>query len=376
MLKTNIMGIELENPTVIASGPWSRGTDRLRRAMECGAGAVITESIVSEAYPERSPRYAYNSGNGGLQNIRLYSDMELENWIETLMELDRAKRYGSKTRVIVSIMATTPSELAYLARKVERTGVDGIEAGLACPIGEGPEIIAGDPEKVYNYAKAVVDAVNVPVSVKLSAETGNLPLVVKACNKAGVSGISGIDTLRGILNIDIDTGKPELATYGGYSGAPIRPIGLSTVAGIAQTTDLPIVGIGGIEDYRNLLEYIYAGASAGGIGTEILLRGYGVIGEILSNLDRWFDEKGITDIDEIRGKALTRLKSFEEIKVEALKASVRRLCNKEDCRLCAEGCMDMAISFDGRIRIDEERCTGCGLCIDKCPDGKLAMEWK
>ena len=376
MLKTNMMGIELENPVVVVSGPWSRGNERLKAAMECGAGAVITESIVSEADPEVSPRYAYNPKNGGFQNIRLYSDQELESWIDYLAELANNKRYGSKTKVIASIMATTPSELAYIARKVEKMGVDGIEAGLACPIGGGPEIISGDPDKVYDYAKAVVDAVSIPVSVKLSAETGNLPLVVKACNKAGVAGISGIDTIRGILSIDIDTGKPKLATYGGYSGAPIRPIGLSTVAGIAQSTYLPIVGIGGIRNYVNLLEYIFVGASAGGIGTEILLRGYQVIPEVLDGLERWFAEKGVTSIDQIRGKALSSLKSFEEIRVEALKSKVVERCTDAECRKCIEGCMDKAISFENEISVDENLCSGCGICIDKCPENKLKMEWK
>jgi dihydroorotate dehydrogenase subfamily 1 len=376
MIKTHMMGIEMDNPVVVVSGPWSRGSDRMKKALECGAGAVVTESIVSEAIPEIAPRYAYNSENEGIQNIRLYSNLELENWIDVLTEIDRAKRYGSKTKVIASIMGTTPSEMAYIARKVEKTGVDGIEAGIACPMGEGPEIIAGDPVKVYNFAKAIVDAVSIPVSVKLSAATGNLPLVVKACNKAGLSGISGIDTIRGILDIDIDTQRPKLATYGGYSGAPIRPIGLSTIAGIAQSTDLPIVGIGGIKNYEHLLEYIFVGASAGGIGSEILLRGYSVIGEILMNLDNWLAEQGISSIEEIKGNALGSLKSFEEIKVEDLKSDLLSKCTRSDCQQCVACCLDEAITFNKEIEIDKDICTGCGICIDKCPDQKLKLVWK
>ncbi len=124
-----------------------------------------------------------------------------------------------------------------------------------------------------------------PVSVKLSAGIGNLSAVVEAAGKAGVSGISGIDTLRCILKIDIESGKPDLPTYGGYSGAPIRPIGLATIASIAQCTDLPVIGMGGIENYENLIEYIMAGASAGGIGTAILLHGYDVVTQTIQDLE-------------------------------------------------------------------------------------------
>ena len=271
MHATDFMGLSLKNPVVIAPGPWSRG-EKLKDALQCNAGAIITESIVSESYADTSPRYTYSSDNRGLQTIRLYSAAELEEWIHWLEEAKKQKRYGSSSRLIASIMGSSPSELGYLAKKIEKTGIDGIEIGFACPMGEGQDIIAGDPQRVYACASEVVRSVHVPVSVKLSAGTGNLSAVVEAAGKAGVSGISGIDTLRCILKINIETGKPDLPTYGGYSGAPIRPIGLATIASIAQCTDLPIIGVGGIENYENLIEYIMAGASAGGIGTAILLQ--------------------------------------------------------------------------------------------------------
>lgn len=380
MIESNIMGIGIINPLIIAPGPWSRGKEGLKKALTCGAGAVITESIVSEAYSDLSPRYAYNRVNRGVQNIRLYSAIELEAWIKALLEVDKENRYSSDTRLIASVMGISPSEVAYVARKVEKTGVDGIEVGIACPMGEGPEIIAGDPVKVYDYIKAVVDTVSVPVSVKLSAATGNLPMVVKACNKAGASGISGIDTIRCILGIDVESNRPSLATYGGYSGAPIRPIGLSTIAGIAQSTNLPITGIGGIENYVNALEYIMAGASAVGIGSEILLRGYNVVGEVLDGLDKWLAEHGITDVNQIRGKALSYLKSFEEIKPDGRTARVIHTCRRADCLECMDGCLDEAISFDGNIVINNLKCTGCGLCVDKCLDkcldSNIELMWK
>lgn len=374
-MKANAMGLELASPVIIASGPWTRGRERMKKALALGAGAIITESIVSEAYPDFTPRYDYSITNGGVENIRLYSGIELEKWIEDLTYIFENNRFGSETKLIASIIGSSPSETVFLAKKIEKTGVDGIELGLACPMGEGPEIVAGDPAKVYAYAKAVVEAVSIPVSVKLSASTGNLPLVVNACAKAGVSGISAIDTIRCILNIDIESGKPGLPTYGGYSGAPIRPIGLSAVAGIAQCTGLPIIGIGGIRSAENAIEYIMAGADAVGIGSEILISGYEVISEISAGMDKWFEEKSFNAIDDIRGSALKHLKSFEEIKKENVRARIDSDCKDGSCRKCMRGCLDEAITFENKIMIDREKCTGCGLCVNKCPQRHIRLDW-
>ncbi len=379
MYATDLMGLTLDNPVIIAPGPWSRG-EKLKAALQCNAGAIITESIVSESYSDTCPRYAYSTDNRGLQNIRLYSALELEEWIHWLEEARSQKRYGSSSKLIASIMGTSPSELGYIAKKIEKTGIDGVEIGFACPMGEGQDIIAGDPERVYAYTSEVVKAVHVPVSVKLSAAAGNLSAVVEAAGKAGASGISGIDTLRCILKINIETGKPDLPTYGGYSGAPIRPIGLATIASIAQCTDLPVIGMGGIENHENLIEYIMAGASAGAIGTAILLHGYDVVTRTMQDLERWLQAHGITSIEEIRGRALPELHSFEEIKRDMKQAKLIAACDSASCRECMECidcCLHNAISPQGssndRIQIDAALCDGCGLCVKVCPEQKLTL---
>lgn len=376
MYNVKVMGIDIDNPVVIASGPWTRGLGKLKKALECGAGALITETIVGESYPDTCPRYSYDRANGGMQNIRLYSGSELENWINDLEAVEQAGRFGSKTKLIASIMGTTASEVRYLAKKVERTGIDGIELGLACPIGQGPENICCDADKVYEYTREVVNAVNVPVSVKVGADC-NLPAVVEAIEQAGAAGITGIDTIRCILSIDVESQKAGLPTYGGYSGAPIRPIALSTVAGIAQSTDLPVIGMGGIMNHINVLEHIMAGAAAGGIATGILLNGYGLVGKVIEDLEAWLRVHDVKRIEDIRGAALGGLKSFEEIKTEAKGAVIATDCSRPDCGKCAACCLEDAISTrDGHIMIDKGLCSGCGLCLDVCPYDKIKLTWK
>ena len=256
MITIDAMGLKLKNPIIVSAGPWTRGHKKIIEALKSGAAAVVTESIVSEPYPDVSPRYAFD-GNG-LQNIRMYSGLDMEGWLEEFRILRENDRFGQDGLIIANIMASTPSELSYVAGKFEKAGADALELGLACPMGEGQEIIAGDAEKVYNFTKAVVDSVNIPVMVKLTQSTSNLSDVVDALKRAGASGVTGIDTIRCILGIDTDTGKPILPTYGGYSGGPIRPIGLAMIAGMAQSTELPIFAIGGIENYKHALAEVYS----------------------------------------------------------------------------------------------------------------------
>jgi ferredoxin len=224
--------------------------------------------------------------------------------------------------------------------------------------------------------KEVVRNVKIPVIAKLSQNATNISKVAKAVKSAGGSGVSAINTVRCILGVDIDTMEPTLSTYGGYSGAPIRPLGLASVASIAQAVDIPICGIGGIENYKNVLEYIMLGASAVEIGTAVMINGFERITEIVGDLEQWADEKGVKEVKTIRGAALKNLKSFEEIKIEPVVSRIDHPVCNADCDACVKACIYGVIRKDGNnMLIDHEKCTGCGLCTFVCPDKKFKLDW-
>ena len=138
--------------------------------------------------------------------------------------------------------------------------------------------------------------------------------------------------------------------------------------------------MGGIENYENLIEYIMAGASAGGIGTAILLHGYDVVTQTIQHLETWMQAHGIKSIEEIRGRALPELYSFEEIKrdmkqVKLIKEQDGASCAK--CHKCIDCCLHNAISSpedpEAPIQIHESLCDGCGLCVSVCPERKLIL---
>ena len=368
-MNTIFLGLKLKNPIIVSAGPWSRDGQSIKKAIEAGAGAVITESIVSDAIIDVRPRIAYNGT--GAQNLRLYSDIQIEGWER---EMKIAKSGGGI--VIASVSGHTPSELAYLATKMELFGADAIEINVSNPMGESFEILASDADQMFLIIKEVVNHVHIPVMVKLSQTASNISRVAKAAKKAGASGVSAINSVRCILGVDIETGELMLPTYGGYSGTPIRPLGLAAVATISQTVDIPICGIGGIDNYKNAVEYIMLGASAVQIGTTVMINGFERITEIVRDFETWEREKKIKSINEIKGKALLNLKSFDEMKVEPVVSYSNKEICVEGCNACIKGCMYQAIfPGNGDVIIDKSLCTGCGVCLFVCPIKKLSLKW-
>ena len=359
-MKTDFLNLNMKNPLIVAAGPWNKDGHSIRKAIEAGAGAVITESIVSDAIMDVSPRIAYDGK--GAQNIRLYSDIQVEGWER---EMQIAKSGGGI--VIASVSAHTPSEVAYLAAKMERFGADAIEISISNPMGESLEVAASHADVVFEITKEVVSTVKIPVMVKLSQTATNITAVAPA--------ISAINTIRCILGVDIENARPMLPTYGGYSGAPIRPIGLAAVASIAQAVDVPVCGIGGIENYRNVLEYIMLGASAVQIGTAVMINGPEKIREISRELEMWAEEKNISDVEQIRGLALEKMKSFDEMKAEPVICNIDDIPCETECRRCEAACMYGAITRNaGGVEVNDRYCTGCGLCTFICPEKKLELK--
>ena len=367
MLKTDFVGLKLDNPVIIAAGPWNRDGNSLKQSLEAGAGAVVTESIISDTMLDVRPSIC--SDTMGAQNIRLYSDVQVEGWER---EMDIAKSGGGV--VIASVSGHTPSELAYLASKMEQFGADAIEMSVSNPMAESLEVVASHADVIFEMTQAVVNSVKIPVIVKLSQNTTNISKVAKAAKAAGASGVSAINTVRGILEIDLENARPSLSTYGGISGEYIRPLGLASVAAICQSVDIPVSGIGGISTAKHALEYIMLGASTVQIGTGVMLHGKEMIRPIISGIEEWLSAHGDLTLDAVRGRALSNLKSFDEMKYEPTVSTVAGVPCRELCRRCLECCMYGAIKrTEETVSVDQMKCIGCGLCVSECPAGKLML---
>ena len=281
-LRVKIAGIELRNPLMLASGILGISSELLKRAEKGGAGGVVTKTITKNPISGyENPvivelKYGYINAMG-LPNPGIdYFSEEIRNSKELL-----------KVPLIVSIGGSDEKELKYVAVKAVRSGADGIELNASCPHvkGYGVELIS-DP----NY-------------IKLSVHH-NIVDVAKKCIEGGADGIVAINTIRAMA-IDISSGKPILSNrYGGLSGPAIHPIAVRCVYELyEEVKDIPIIGVGGISSWKDVIEFIMAGASAVQLGSIIANKGTVVFNLMVRRIKRFLKEKKFKDIRELIGYA-------------------------------------------------------------------------
>jgi len=224
----------------------------------------------------------------------------IENYEE---EIKIAKRGG--VPIIGSIFGSNAEEFSYLAKKMESYGADAVELNLSCPHARGYGMEVGtDLELVEEIINAVKGEVKIPVWAKLTPNTSNMVEIAKAAEKADALVL--INTLRAMA-IDIDAKRPVLKNvFGGLSGKAIKPIGVRAVYEVYREVEKPIIGVGGIENGRDSIEYIMAGASAVEIGTGVYTRGIGVFKDIAREMEEWMKENGYSNISELVGIAQVR----------------------------------------------------------------------
>ena len=285
----------MKNPLFLASGILDESATSMLRVIKNGAGGVVTKSI------GMNPRNGY--GNPCV--------VELECGILNAMGLPNPgiKEYGneiielrSKTTVPIvgSVFASNENDFAELGIAMEGYGVDAIELNVSCPhvTNYGLEI-GSDAGLVKKIVKAVKKKIKIPVFVKISPNVD-----IKIAIESEADGIVAINSARA-MKIDIDAKMPILSNkVGGYSGPAIKPIGMRCVYEIATATNIPIIGVGGIMNGKDVIEYLMAGASAVQIGSGVHYRGIEIFKKLKEEMDEWMTKNGYESISELIGIAL------------------------------------------------------------------------
>ena len=297
-LRTEIAGLELRNPTMLASGFLDETGASMARVYEAGAGAVVTKSIGPE------PREGYLNPTVVELDAGLLNAIGLPNpgIVEYEGEVKRALSSGAV--VIGSVFGKDAREYADVAAKMAGYGVAAIELNLSCPHAKGLGTeIAEHEDAVLEFTKAVKDAVDLPVLPKLSPNVRDIAAFAVAAEKGGADGIVAINTVKAMA-ISPELKMPVLANrFGGLSGPAIRPIGVRAVYDIFEKVEIPIVGVGGVGSGRDALEYIMAGARAVQIGTAIIPKGLGVFNEVTKEIASVLEEIGLKSVREAIGVA-------------------------------------------------------------------------
>ncbi len=250
---------------MLAAGVLGTTASSLRRIMQCGAGAVVTKSIGVGPLEGHHGPVIVKTPAGYLNALGLPNPA-----LSFLSELEDLQAVPDRTPIIASIFGSCADEFVQLAQTLCRYA-DAIELNLSCPHARGYGLEVGyDPVIVEAITQQVVDAVEIPVWVKLTPNVADITVLGRAAENGGADAVVAVNTVKG-MTIDVQSGRPILANrFGGLSGAAIRPIAVKCVYDLYSTLRIPVVGVGGITQYEDALEFIMAGATAVQIGTAVI----------------------------------------------------------------------------------------------------------
>ena len=297
-LATEIAGLKLANPTMLAAGVLGLTGSALRKVVEAGAGAVVTKSFglkPREGYPNPTVVQV----DCGLLNAMGLPNPSIRYFGEEIRELKE-----TKVPVIVSIYGFSSEEFAKAAELAVKVGADALELNVSCPhVQETGAQIGSNPELLREVVRKVKNKVDKPVFVKLTPNVASIVEVAKAAVESGADAITAINTVRAMA-IEIETTQPLLANkIGGLSGPAIKPIAVRCVYEICREVDVPVIGCGGITDWRDAVEFMLAGASAVQIGTAIAFRGLRVFKSVARGINAYVRKKGFASVKDIVGLA-------------------------------------------------------------------------
>ena len=280
-----------------------------------------------------------------------------------------------------------------MAHDCEQAGADGIELNLSCPSPRaalhksmGGYLVGQDPELAALAVEATVCGTRLPVIAKMTVHASDVSAVAMACIKAGGSAISGINTARGLIGIDLQTEMP-LSTdikgqgyFSGLSGPLIKPIALAVCAKLAMVAGVPVSAIGGITNWKDTVEFILAGATTVQVCTGVMWYGFTLGKRLHRGLVNFMKEKGYSSIDDFRGNALKHFISEIPELPETYESTWYVELAKEKCtmcRMCLTACRDSSSGaieeVNGTLHIDEAKCTLCGLCLTVCKPEALTL---
>ena len=296
-LGVNICGVEFKNPIIAASGTYGFGREYNEFYPISILGGISTKgTTLKPRLGNPTPRIA-ETPSGILNAVGLQNP-----GVEHFIEYDLPFLKESGTKIIANVAGSTLSDYEEIAERLDGL-VDMIELNISCPnVKEGGVAFGIKPESVQNVTEKVkAKLLKTPLMVKLSPNVASISDNARAAENGGADCISLINTLTGMA-VDLEKRKPILANItGGMSGPAVKPVALRMVYEAAKAVNIPVIGLGGISNYRDVLEFMLVGAAAVQVGTANFTNPM-VIPEILQGLEEYMIKNGINDINDIVGK--------------------------------------------------------------------------
>ena len=401
-LTITFCGIRCENPFFLASSAVCTNYEMVARAFDAGWAGVFYKTICMQEIREVSPRFDAMHNNATHGDFYGFRNMEQlsENPVETDFDILRRLKQDYPTKVVIaSIMGQTEEEWIALAQMAEKAGCDAVELNFSCPqmkhSGMGSDV-GQSAELVRSFTACVKRSVSIPVIPKMTPNITHIAEPAEACVEAGADAISAINTIKAVT-MDTDAEVAGRRTVSGYSGRAVRPIALRHVLELAQALNgstplagqgdgagsqgagarVELSGIGGIETWRDALEFIQLGCNNVQVCTAVMQYGYRIIDDLVLGLQRYMAKRQVGDLCELVGELLPSFMKADSLDRETI---IYPKIDKDvciGCGRCEVSCSDgghQAIVFDSatrRPRLVGTKCVGCHLCRLVCPTGAI-----
>lgn len=384
-LNITFCGIPCENPFFLASSAVCTNYEMVSRAFDAGWAGVFYKTICLQEIKEVSPRFDAihnNTIHGDFYGFRNMEQLS-ENPVETDFDILHRLKQNYPTKVVIaSIMGQTEEQWITLAKMVEKAGCDAIELNFSCPQmkhkGMGSDV-GQDPELVRTFTACVKHNVKIPVISKMTPNITHITEPAKACVQAGADAISAINTIKSVT-IGFYAEVAGRYTVSGYSGRAVRPIAMSHILKLAQMPEkTELSGIGGIETWRDAMEFIQLGCNNVQVCTAVMQYGYRIIDDLTLGLQRYMAKRGISQLSELVGELIPSFMKPDSLDRDTI---IYPKIDQEQCVGCGRceiSCNDgghQAIVFDHdtrQPRIVGTKCVGCHLCRLVCPTGAIGV---
>ncbi len=355
-LKTSFDGLHLDNPLMPAAGPLVGDLEKLIFMKEAGCGAVITKTISTKE--PMIPKPCIYGDRDYVMNSELWSEYSKEIWIEQI--LPEYKK--TNDRPLIISVGYSKEDMEILIPLLDPFA-DAFEVSTHY-VGTNLSVIADTVKTIRSHTKK-------PIYMKISPHIPNPAEFARVIKENGANGIVAINSLGPTMKIDIETRSILYGNEKGFvwtSGPVIKNLALATVYQIKQAEpSLTVIGVGGIQNADDVIEFLLAGASGVQMLSAALLKGKQLYKKIIEELPKRLELYGFKSVEEVIQTTLSNHVSY--------KANVPHLIEDKciKCMLCVKICPYFAISFKERIEFDPKKCFECGLCVVKCPTDAIEM---